>query len=362
MTPVQLLTPLVFGAGAILSLLPGCAADPPTSVPSSPVTSNQTGENAVTQQALLSKLGKGLAIALADPAMRSWIRSRIDASPYVEWRIPFRDVLLEEADRAEGRRVAQATQLTAAERGRQKALPPLELYFPIPQHRTAWKAAEPVQVAVRIGHSGSYSVYAVNGRSWVTAGDHVPSVATLVLAESEIDYTDRESAVRGGSRTGPGMDAAQARLPGPGDMALPPQEEAPPPPAPTGGSSTSRHTRLGYFKTTRYHDDWLGGRDEVEIFGSVNGGYRECASRTDVQPNRDYYFPLDNSSSTIATAIPWGTGTLYLEAFEDDDGRCLRRSSDDRYGSAFLRIEHYGLIVGTSSPGDIAIRVSAELP
>jgi hypothetical protein len=355
----------VRGGAVIVALAAlGCSADLPSGESTGQGAELRSAGGADLQDALLSKVGRGLAVALADPTMRTWIRSRIDASPYVEWRIPFRDVLLEEAGRPEVRRVSESAQLTAAERGKQKALPPLELYFPIPQHRTAWQAGEPVQVAVRIGHSERYTVYGMDGRSSVTRGDHIPPVATLVLAESEIDYTDRESAIRGGSLTGPGMLLAQARRAGPGAMALPPPEEPPPPPPPTGGVNTTRHTRLGYFRTTRYHDDVFGGRDEVEIFGllSGGGGYARCTWRTDVRPNTDYYMDLANAFTTISTAVPWGTGTLYLRAFEDDDDRCVVRSSDDRYGDTSIRIDNYGIILGTSNPGDIAVRVHSVIP
>jgi hypothetical protein len=311
---------------------------------------------------LLSKVGRGLAIALADPAIREWVRSRIDASPYVEWRIPFREVLLHESGLPEMRRVLELTRMTSVERGEQHALPDLELYFPIPAHRTSWKATAPIQVAVRIGHTARYTLYTTNGRATVTRGDYVPGTATLVLARSEIDYSDHPSAVRGGSRTGAGMQVQAApqssRL---GTMALPVPYEPPPPP-PTGGATTSRHTRLSYFRTTRYHDDWFGGNDEAEIYGSVPGGYNDCTWRTDVQPNRDYYLDLANSFWTIAPAIPWGTTTVFIEAFEDDDARCVRRSSDDRYGSTFLKIDHYATIVGTSNPGHIAVRVHSVVP
>jgi hypothetical protein len=349
------------GAAIITLAAAACSSDLPSGESTGPIAELASGGH----DAVLSKVGRGLAVALADPEMRAWIRSRIDASPYVEWRIPFRDVLLHEADLPEMRRVADLAQLTSVERVKQKALPPLELYFPIPQHRTSWRADAPVQLAVRVGHGDTYTLYSMDGTASITRGDHVPPIATLVLAPSEIDYDDLPSAVRGGSRTGPGMEAgflqgqqSDGRV---SNQALPPPDEAPPPP-PTGGVNTSRHTRLSYFKTSRYHDDWFGGSDEVEIFGSVHGGYKECASRTDVHPNREYPLDLANSLWTIATAIPWGTETVFIDAFEDDDARCVRRPSDDRYGSTSLTVGQYETIVGTSNPGHIAVRVHSVIP
>jgi hypothetical protein len=106
----------------------------------------------------------------------------------------------------------------------------------------------------------------------------------------------------------------------------------------------------------------LGGNDEVEIYGSVHSGFRECTWRTEVSPHRDYYMDVASTFSTIATAVPWGTGRLFIEAYEDDDGRCLRRSSDDRYGSTFLTIDQYGTTFGTSNPGHIALSVYSRVP
>lgn len=356
---------LVLSGAAVSAFYAGCSSDLPTGESPSPPPEFRTTGSPVLQDVLLAKLGRGLAMALADPAMRAWVRARIDASPYVEWRIPFREVLLHQAGLPQVRRVLGLTRFTSAERGRQKRLPQLELYLPIPEQRINWRASAPVQVAVRIGHSDMYTVYTMDGAASSSRGDHVPAVATLVLAPSEIDYGDLSSAVRGGSRTGPGMEirlAAERAGSAIGTLALPQPPPPPPPPPPTGGANTARHTRLSYFKTTRYHDDWFGGNDEVEIFGSVYGGYQECTWRTDVSPNRDYYMDVANSFSTIATAIPWGTATLFIEAFEDDDGRCVRRPSDDRYGSTFLSIDQYGGTFGTSNPGHIAVNVYSKVP
>ncbi len=354
----------VSGGAVMVTLVAlGCSSDLPSGESTGQTAELRSAADADPQDALLSKVGRGLAVALADPTMRAWVRSRIDGSPYVEWRIPFRNVLLQEAGRPEVSRVSESAQLTAAERGRQKTLPPLELYFPIPEHRLGWQPSDPVQVAVRIGHSDNYTIYASGSGASVIRGNHKPAIATLVLARSEIDYDDLPSAIRGGSRTGPGILAQTHQFASRvGEMALPPPVEPPPPPPPTGGATTSRHTRIGLIRTSRYHDGFLGGDDEVEIFGSVMGGHTECAWITDVDPNKDYTFPLDNPSSTIATAIPWGTATVFVNAFEDDDARCVRRSSDDRYGSTSLRIDQYGIVVGTSNPGDISVRVHSVIP
>lgn len=362
--PTRCLSALTRSAAVWSALaVAGCSSDLPTRESQPPAADLNPAYHAAVHEALLSKIGRGLAVALADPATRQWVRSRIDASPYVEWRIPFRQVLLREVHLPQVHRVLQLARMTPLERQRQKSLPDLELYFPIPQHRNQWQPGDPVQVAVRIGHGDTYTVYSMDGTSSSSRGDHMPATATLVLAWSEIDYTDAPSALRGGSRTGSGTPVepqqSESRA---GTMAVSQPPEPPPPTAPTGGANSSRHTRLSYFRTSRHHDDWLGGNDEVEIFGSVLGGFAECTWRTDVQPNRDYPLDLANSFWTIATAIPWGTATVFIDAFEDDDGRCVRRSSDDRYGSTFLRIDYYGIIVGTSNPGHIAVRVHSVVP
>src|SRR5215213_8592466 len=235
--------------------LPACLSDPPTAE-NSRYSAELTATNNVTEDVLLSKIGRGLALALAERSIRSWVQSRIAASPYVEWRIPFRDILLMEADAPEVLRVFGLAGLTQAERLSEKMLPPLELYFPVAEHRIGWRAEAPIQVAVRIGRGDTYTLYQTDGSTSLTRGSYLPTTATLVLAPSEIDYTDRASALRGGTRTGPGMEAASTVLLSKvGATALPPEPEQPPPPPPTGGVSTNRHTHLSYFKTTRYHDD-----------------------------------------------------------------------------------------------------------
>jgi len=130
--------------------LPACLSDPPTAE-NTRYSAELTATNNVTEDVLLSKIGRGLALASAERSIRSWVQSRIAASPYVEWRMPFRDILLMEADAPEVLRVFGLAGLTQAERLSEKMLPPLELYFPVAEHRIGWRAEAPIQVAVRIG-------------------------------------------------------------------------------------------------------------------------------------------------------------------------------------------------------------------
>ena len=239
------------------------------------------------------------------------------------------------------------------------AVDELELYFPIQEHFAAWQGEKPVQVAVPLNRDGDYVIYTTAGQSSRVRGDVAPSIPTLVLGPSEIDYADLQSAVRGGSYTG--------------DMMMAPHFTNAPI-RPSFGISTLQHTRITYFRTNANHDDFFAGSDEVEMFGGLNGPgwdpatpYKNCKRFTNISKNINYVFPND-AARTIANAVPTGSpDKVRVDAWEDDNDPCvLHTGDDDFYGFISLAIEQYGSIWATirdsGAPGHISVRVEAGTP
>jgi hypothetical protein len=340
-------------ATTFLFALAACSADAPDRV-SAPSEFSQEELIHNAEDMALQKLGRGVALALTTPSARLWIRKSIDQSPYVEWRIPLNRVLLNDGHGPEMRRILE--QVDPGERSPEalQRLPDLELYFPIPEHRNRWTPDQPVQVAVRISHSERYTIFSTDGKSSLARESDHPTVATLVLAPSEIEYDDIDLSLRGGSRSGSGFGAPRGMyefhtILGASYMTA----------ETTLGADVSQYSHLGWFRTSYNHDGGLSGSDEVEVFGSIDGGYKACVRKANVSKDLDYYFDINQLGTTVAKAIPTSPSTVYIDAVEDDDGYCIRRSADDPYGQVSVSLANFGQNLGTSNPGQIAIRLNA---
>jgi hypothetical protein len=307
------------------------------------------GPAAAAPPAGIDGVGRALAQALGSPAERAWLRAAIDASPYVEYRVPLRQVL------ATGSAPARAI-LDRAPAGVAAALPDLELYLPVAAQRLGWRGEAGVDVAVR-QPDGSYRVYAADGSARAVPWNYDPKArVTLTLAASEIDYADPASALRGGARTGDALAAAPC-----GGKKCPPPP--PPPPTPSGGITTS-HTQLVSLHLVRDHEGALGGFNEIEIFGDVNGFYADCGWATGVVAGSYYNFYEHFPNSTLARAVPDATHTFKLRAYEDDSTRCGVTGSDDFLGawSTGIHLTQYGGLYRTEAPGDLDVAVLPVTP
>jgi len=264
------------------------------------------------------------------------------------------------------------------------ALPPLELYLPIPSHRDAWDGTKNIDVAVRSVDGNHYLLIAPDGSTRDIPEDYDPGArVTLVLARSEVDFTDTSSAIRGGSATGDGMLAA-AEVAGLVPL-LPPIARTECIPTeennwcsgwsdgggggggggPVGGD-TSLHTRFNYLMLVHDHEGLLSGLNEIEIFGEVNGSYNSCGWATGIHYGTYYgvqWFD-DAPHATLATAVPTNGYRFKLVAYEDDDGRCVHNDADDLLGSwpTGLTLAQYSYYFYTENPSELQIQVRAPQP
>lgn len=312
-------------------------------------------------EALLSDLGRGLALALEEPLVRDRIREGIETSPFVEDRIPLTRWLKEDAELREA--VLSHAGLMNRSEMVLAALPELELYFPLNGHARMWQSTPEALVAVPVaGTVGEYVVFRSNGASRsIDARIHRPQKPMLLLGPSEIDFDDPDTARKGGRLTGPYLAARykeqlslQDKLPLDANRFASPIQSL----DSASGSDvdTSRHTYLTYLKVTHDHDG-LKGSMEIEVFGWVNGSYQECTRITNVEEDQALYLPPPPSSHKIAKAVPTGTNTVHVEVWEDDDTGCVLKSSDDAVGEVNIREDQYGTIWGTSNPGNASVRV-----
>jgi len=320
---------VVAGSIAMVSCSPDTtdqgSLTPPAETPNSVETA------AAVKHDPLHRLGQGLAFALAEGSMRSWVHDQLRQSPFVEGRVPLREVLQKESRSAHIGKLLGRAGLTTAEVG---GLASLELYFPIDEHRIKWSGGSDIQVAVQVGRTGSYAIYSARGGVKIVEEKTVPATPTLVLGPSEINYADAPSALRGGSRTGDGMRQVPAsRL---SEHFSPRMMFA------SHGSPAAWDTHLAIslraFEIYKRHDGALSGADEIEIFGWLsnvgltNTMFPECGYYTGITSTFVWFYQVpDRRENYLTTAVPTaGTSErLNLRMAEDDNEDCVYHSGDD---------------------------------
>jgi hypothetical protein len=312
--------------------LASCSSDLPSDSSTDVSQNPETELSAAAKDQMLQRLGRGLALALKDQAVRTWVSNEIAASPYVEYRIPIRDKVVNESGRAEMKAIGRQAALTNADVAQLRKFPDLELYLPIESQRASWRGGTDIQVAVRRS-SEDYTLFQTDGSRRVVPENYLPDKTTLVLAVSEIDYGDRDSGLRGGRNTGDAMLAAGGMVQGAAKPGFSMFSSLAPDP--------NQWTRSFSHFVINQLDGGIAGDDEMEIFANVNGSFAECRRYTGLKHSVQYFRNVNANigiSEAVALAVP-GTNSdaLNLEAWEDDANACVKNTSDDFYGSRVYR-------------------------
>ncbi|MEP6589836.1 MAG: hypothetical protein ABJC19_01525, partial [Gemmatimonadota bacterium] len=343
-------------AYALIVALAAMACSESGQLPTEPVSPlNPTTEAAISSVEIpanatrLVALGRALRTAMLSQPTRTSIAAGLDYSPYVEWRIPLSRVL--DGRDNDGAAIGIRSQL--ADRLGQSAtvaMPELELYLPFADQRRAWDGSSAVDIAARFPGSDDGVLIGADGQERRIVGGErfVPNRPMFVLARSEVDYTDFESAVRGGKRTGiyANMSPIISRR---FEAYQECQEDC----GDGGGSggvgggngfpgNTSQHTRIYDWYLQEDHDfPW--GLNEIEFFGAIGTHFQECARHTGIAED-GWYTVTDiyDFNNTVATAMADSTVNFFLHAYEDDQDACEVTSSDDDLGTANFGPSGYG--------------------
>jgi hypothetical protein len=181
---------ITLGVLALAATLAACDRTPPTSVgddASLPPSDSPEGAYAVERGAM-DRLARRLALALANPDFRSFFKSELDRSPFAEGKLHLQR-LMQSADRKVLKDIARLSQSAAAEveADAQSAIP-LEVYFPVPAHRTGWTGGADVLVASARQDREAPVAYDVNGRRTVLRADQPPAMPVLAVVPVETNF------------------------------------------------------------------------------------------------------------------------------------------------------------------------------
>jgi hypothetical protein len=283
----------------------------------------------------MERLARRVAMALADPEFRAYVRRSLDASPYAERKLPFSRFVGAEGDRAglamaraEGEDL-QAVAMDVRDAGT------LEFYFPVPAHAAGWRGDERILVATEVNDHEAPVAFDVHGKRIVLDPETPPSIPVLAVVPQETDFEGR-SAIQGATCTTCGGEGGYP----PADPPLPPTSPAPP----------SLH--MTYFRVTQDFEGWLKGNPEYEVHVMAP------ASQTDTTHYRTLYcigeggtrswnndnelwsgdITLMNGSELAAFHASFPLNNYSILAIEDDDGQCEIRVDQDRMAAVISAI------------------------
>jgi hypothetical protein len=314
-------------AGAVL--LTGCSEQ------RSPVTTAEESEvrpmaGMDARRLPMERLARRMAMALADPEFRAYVRRSLDRSPYVERKLPFSRFVGAEGDRA-GLALARAGEddlQTVARDVRDAG--GLEFYFPVPAHAAGWRGDDRILVATELNDHEAPVAFDVQGRRIVLDPRTPPSIPVLAVVPQETDF-DAPG----------GLQRAMCNSCGEGE-GRPPAEPPQPPTSPLPPS-----LRMTYFSVGKDFEGWLKGNPEYEVHVMApasqvdtmhyrtlycigEGGHRSWNNDNDSWRG-DVTLMTAQELSSFHAAFPLNNFSIL--AIEDDDTSCEIKVDKDRFAA-----------------------------
>jgi hypothetical protein len=335
----------------LLAGIVGCGErDAPTSptTPSTPAAGPAALAPALAgERDSRERLARRLALAMADPAFRASVKSRLDASSVREHKIHFQRFLRSEGSRGL-RDVARLSHdsdtAVQSDAGRSVAL---EMYFPVPEHRARWDGGSDLLVATERVDGETPIAFDTRGRRQVLSATHPPATPVIAVVPVETDFDAPASA--------PFICCA-------------------------GGGSTPP---AGLYMTASHFvqdfEGWLKGSPEYEIHILGQSGATDSLSSYQCAGEHaggSYTFDqndLDWSGSVLLFSqqqldsykSQHPNQNFRVLAVEDDDGACAIRMDNNRFKSFITVLQNsYPNLTGgkdtiTSGLGKIVKRANA---
>jgi hypothetical protein len=281
----------------------------------------------------MERLARRFALALRNPDFRSYVRNRLDGSPWREHKLPFRRFLRE--DQGRGLRELAGHPGAAEDSVAQEAgdAPSLEFYFPVPEHRTRWQGDEKILVATAWADGDPPVAYDPAGNRFVLSPDTPPDTPVLALVPVETDFNQTAAVTCVEDCAPPGGSGSGS----------------------TGGIIVTAPTSglfLTYSHFTQKFEGWLKGDPEFEFH--ILGQAGTTDSLTDYQcagehARAGYIFDqnaLDWSGSVMLFSQAQLDGyraghpgqAFRVFAVEDDNEACVIRVGDSAITDLFASI------------------------
>ncbi len=307
-----------------------------------------------SQREAADRLARRFAKALDAAEFRTFMKAELDRSPYPENKLHLQQLLAREGRQAMRDVARLSGEAESAVEADARAAAPLEIYFPVDEHRAAWSGGTNVLVASAREDGDTPVAYNVKGARRVLSAEAPPDTPVLAIVPVETDF-------------GPGRSAAFAVTP----PEPPPPEPLPPPSPPLGMYMT-------YARFVQDFEGWFKGDPEYEIH--ILGQAGTSDSLTDYQcsggPASGYYRFDQNELEWAGQVLLFSQTQLNnyktahpnqnfrIIALEDDDTGCQIKFDGNRFKDlqAVLQSQYPNLTGSkdtTSSIGRIIKRANA---
>ncbi len=330
-------------AGLVLLATLSACADGPT-LPPGPDPSPPGAAAAVSPPATLGmeRLARALAMAMDAPGLRMWLVARLDASPVREGKLHFQ-ALVGERNGALRAAMAEAAGVPVASIDQDLARgPALELYLPVPGHRSGWRGQADFLVATALTEGDPPVAFDRRGVRRLLDPESPPVTPVLALVPAEQPF----------GPAGVGMLVCDLC----GDAPTPP-------PTAAAGLYLTAASFTGTF------EGWLKGAPEFETHvlgqdGATTLRSYQCAGEHAGGP----YAYDQNSRSWQGNVLLFSQAqfdayraqhpgqSLRVLVLEDDDGPCLIKTKADALGAMFRALDaaYQAWTAGTDSTHSIA--------
>jgi hypothetical protein len=314
------------GALALAATLAACDRNPPTANNSEAAPAAVPAPGSAIQRGAMDRLTRRLARALADPAFRLHLKGQLDGSPFAEHKLHLQKLL----QASNGQMLKEVARLSAVseavvEADAKDAIP-LEIYFPVPEHRAEWAGGAEVLVASAWEDHEAPVAYNVKGRRYVLSPDEPPRVPVLAVVPVETNFD--AGAVSEATCT---------------TCEPPPSSPLPPP----GG------LYMTYSHFIQDFEGWLKGSPEFEIHilgqsgasdslrdyqcaGASAGGYYRF-DQNELDWRGSVLLFSQTQLNNYKTAHP--NQNFRIIALEDDDSACVIKFDDDRFRTVIATIQ-----------------------
>lgn len=173
-----------------VAMLASAAACADRTVPTAPPGTSARQPDAVSpSQERMRRLARALARSLADTAFRARLRTALAQSRFPEQKLHFQGLLTGQ-NRLVLRDIARISRMSERQIQDDAAnTMALEIYLPVPEHRTRWSGDEQILVATAVADGDIPVAYDTQGNEFALDPHQPPSTPVLSLVPVETDFS-----------------------------------------------------------------------------------------------------------------------------------------------------------------------------
>jgi hypothetical protein len=329
----------------VLTALAACAEhDPsaPADVPNAAPKAAAPTPDAPVEALRLERQARRLALSLADPDNRQYLRTQLGASPFREHKLSFQRFLAQDGERTLGAMARAAGEAESAVRIDASQGLAAEVYFPVPGQQEAWDGGPDLLVATALHDHDAPVAFDTRGRRILLDPDRPPSTPVLALVPKETDFDHppgRSNAICQIDDCGGGTGGGGAGGGGTGGSGTP------------TGTSPAQALYLTRAQFSGTFEGWLKGNPEFELHVLGPASPADTTNLISYQcvgehAPTGYYWDMNSTSwsgtakvftqaqmDALESAYP---GHSYMiMALEDDDTACEIKMDRDLVGNTF---------------------------